>query len=408
MRGLGEDLTIGERVSWYRRRRGLSQVVFAGLVGRTVDWVSKIENGRARLDRLSVLATIADVLDVSVADLLGQPTLVDWTADSGPKTIPALRRALMSYSALTPSLGGGSPAQPTPTGPVDLRVTLNNVYEAYQAGRFTQVTILTPGLLTSSRLAVEATAGQDRRSANATLALTYQVAAATLSKLGENDLAWSCSERGLAAAEQTDDVVVVASLFRSVAHSLLGNAQYEDALDVVVRASDSLQSATDGRPAYLSVFGSLFLVGAIAAARSDDPATARSMLTRATAVAQQLGRDGNHVWTAFGPTNVAIHQVAVAMETNNVQTAVDLGPTVDVTGQPMERRVRHRLEVARALTAVNRQDDALTLVLDAESDAPEQVRYHYLARHLVQTWIRTSTTKPAPSLAALARRLRVA
>lgn len=408
MRGLGEDLTIGERVSWYRRRRGLSQVVFAGLVGRTVDWVSKIENGRARLDRLSVLATIADVLDVSVADLLGQPSLVDWTANSGPKTIPALRRALMSYSAITPSLEDITTNRAEPTNSAELRSTLNTVYEAYQAGRFTQVTSLTPGLLTSSRRAVEASEGQDRRGSNATLALTYQVAAATLSKLGENDLAWSCSERGLAAAEQADDVIVTASLFRSVAHSLLGNAQYEDALDVIVRASESLESATDRRPAYLSVFGSLFLVGAIAAARFDDPVTARSMLDQASTAAQQLGRDGNHVWTAFGPTNVAIHQVAVAMETNNVQVAVDLGPAVDVTGQPTERRVRHRLEVARALTAVNRQEDALSLVLEAETDAPEQVRYHYLARHLVQTWVRTSAAKPSPGLAALARRLRVA
>ena len=55
MRGMTESLTIGERVAFYRRRRGLSQEVVAGLVGRTEDWLSKIENNRAELDRLSVI-----------------------------------------------------------------------------------------------------------------------------------------------------------------------------------------------------------------------------------------------------------------------------------------------------------------------------------------------------------------
>jgi len=42
------------------RRRGMSQEVLAGLVDRTVDWLSKAENGRIELDRLSVVRTLAD------------------------------------------------------------------------------------------------------------------------------------------------------------------------------------------------------------------------------------------------------------------------------------------------------------------------------------------------------------
>jgi transcriptional regulator with XRE-family HTH domain len=53
------DLTPGQRVAWHRVRRGLSQEVLAGLVGRTEDWLSKIENDRAPLDRLSVVRSLA-------------------------------------------------------------------------------------------------------------------------------------------------------------------------------------------------------------------------------------------------------------------------------------------------------------------------------------------------------------
>jgi len=57
-----------------------------------------------------------------------------------------------------------------------------------------------------------------------------------------------------------------------------------------------------------------------------------------------LGQDGNHLWTAFGPTNVAIHRVASAMDLGDVQVAVDLGPRIDTSNLPVERRVRHAME----------------------------------------------------------------
>src|SRR5664279_5484408 len=76
MRGMTARLTIGERVAWYRRRRGLSQEVLAGLVGRTADWLGQVENNRMDLDRLSVITTLAAALDVSLGDLLAEPTLM--------------------------------------------------------------------------------------------------------------------------------------------------------------------------------------------------------------------------------------------------------------------------------------------------------------------------------------------
>jgi hypothetical protein len=42
-------------------RRGISQEVLAGLVGRTTDWLSKVENGRANLERLSVIKSLAEL-----------------------------------------------------------------------------------------------------------------------------------------------------------------------------------------------------------------------------------------------------------------------------------------------------------------------------------------------------------
>jgi len=88
---LGRPATIGERVGWYRRRRGMSQEACAGLVERTTDWLSKVENGRRDLDRLSMIRALADVLRVSVGDLADtyepptrQATLTQFPAASLP------------------------------------------------------------------------------------------------------------------------------------------------------------------------------------------------------------------------------------------------------------------------------------------------------------------------------------
>ncbi|MEV8506388.1 hypothetical protein AB0368_16370 [Actinoplanes sp. NPDC051475] len=120
-----------------------------------------------------------------------------------------------------------------------------------------------------------------------------------------------------------------------------------------------------------------------------------------------MGRDANHLWTAFGPTNVAIHRVAAAGELGDIQVAIDLGPRVDTAAMPMERRVRHALEVSRAYSAWNRQEEALSTLLHAEQMAPEQVRHHYLGRQLVLIWIRQQRTEPSVALVGLARRLQV-
>lgn len=81
-------------------------------------------------------------------------------------------------------------------------------------------------------------------------------------------------------------------------------------------------------------------------ARSNDWRAAAAHLISAHRAAIVLGSDHNHLWTAFGPTNVAIHEVAVAAELGDYQRASVLGQQIDASPMPMERQVRHRLEVA--------------------------------------------------------------
>jgi hypothetical protein len=356
---------------------------------------------------LSVIRSLARVLDVSIGDLIGEPTLLDWTADSRTQTVPALRAALMDYSQLSPLLADDSSQTEPPTlDQVTNRV--DAIFDSYQQSRFGYVTAQAPELLRDAVAITRAAESQEAARAHELLAFSYQAAASVLTKLGEADLAWIAAERGLAAAQNTGDLVVTGSLFRSVAHALLSTGRYRPAVELVHRGADVLGGElgrADGR--MLSVYGSLFLTGAMAASRAEDRSTTSGFLQEAQEAADRLGQDTNYVWTAFGPTNVAIHRVNTAMELGDVQIALDLGPAVDTTELPTERRVRHALELARAYSARNRRDEGLAILLSAEQIAPEQVRHHYISRQLVLTWMRQLRRKPDLELAGLAARLRL-
>src|SRR3954454_15329963 len=233
MRGMTTTLTLGERIAWYRQRRGMSQEVLASFVGRTPDWLSKIENNRIQLDRISVLRGLAGALDVSLGDLLAEPSLLEWTADSGRSTVPALRSVLMDYrQALT--LHGPLSADPVPLD--RLKLAVNDLWDAYQSSRFGYVTHRLVELIPSAIDAAEAYSGDDGRLASGRLALAYQVAATTLTKLGETDLAWNAAHRGMDAAHRSENPVIVTSLSRAMTHSLLSTGAYAEAVELTNHA----------------------------------------------------------------------------------------------------------------------------------------------------------------------------
>jgi hypothetical protein len=279
-----------------------------------------------------------------------------------------------------------------------------------KASSYGYVVARLPILVKDVQIAARAAEGDDARvKTYKLLALTNQAAAVLLTKLGEADLAWIAAERGFQAAQNTGNPIVVGSLFRSVVHALLSTGRYTEAKQLTSDAAGYLQQGLANATAeYLSIYGTLFLAGAVAAARDEDRQTVNSFLREADESARRLGRDANHLWTAFGPTNVAIHRVATAMDLGDVQVAIDLGPQLDTSALPTERRVRHAMETARAFTAWNRTEQAMLTLLEAERWSPEQVRNHALSRQLVQSWMRRGRGKPNTQLAALAKRVHVA
>lgn len=406
VRGAGDSFSVGERIAFYRRRRGLSQVVLAGLVGRSEDWLSKIERGERPARRLDVLSEVASALRVTLGDLLGQPVLVE-TEVRRDQDVPAVRDALMAPRRLSRVLFARDDAPA-----VDAEVAgalVESAWADFQAGRVGRVIASLPALIASSQGLEDQAASSPGPSAWAVSARVHHLAASTMSKIGESDLAWIAAERAMHAADRADDPLVLASAARSGTHALLSVGRYDDAMELGITAADWLSSRVqDSAPEALSLLGMLHLRSAVAAARHQDRPTTADLLRRAKDAASRLGVDGNYWQTGFGPTNVRLHEVSTALDLGDIAFVVEHGASVDASDMPVERQATHRIDVARAMSYVADDDAALGNLLEAEREAPQLVRHSAAVRETVRTMHRRtpSTASRAVPLRGLAERCR--
>ncbi|MGX1505386.1 UNVERIFIED_CONTAM: transcriptional regulator with XRE-family HTH domain [Streptomyces graminofaciens] len=373
MRGLGDHLSIGERIAFYRKRRGYTQEVLAGLVGRSTDWLAKAETGRRKPPRIDMLAELARILRVPLGDLVGQTMLIE--DDKQQDDVPAVRDALMSPRRLSRLLFGPEAEAQLPT-PAPIAVRVEKAWNDYQGGRLGSVVAALPGLLQTAQELEDRAArrGEDRHDCWAVSARTHHLAATTLAKIGESDISWLAAERAMQAADSSDDPLVLASAARSGTHALLANGRYEAAMQLGDATANWLAPrVADSDPSALSLLGMIHLRAAVAAARHQDRPTATRLLDRAEELADALGSDENYWQTGFGPTNVLLHRLSIELDLDNVAYVVENG-RINVDHMPQERSVSHRIDFARALSLAGHGDEAFAELRTAERTSPQLVR----------------------------------
>jgi tetratricopeptide (TPR) repeat protein len=141
-----------------------------------------------------------------------------------------------------------------------------------------------------------------------------------------------------------------------------------------------------------------------ALAKLGEPEAAYSHLDQAAEAAGRLGEGRNEYNTEFGPANVALHEIAVAVELGDAGRALRAAEAVDDSGLSAERRARMLIDVARAHAQRRQVGEALAALREAEQITPEQVRGHELVRQLVSDLL-TMHDPPSSELRDLAARL---
>ncbi|MGH3549390.1 MAG: helix-turn-helix domain-containing protein [Pseudonocardiaceae bacterium] len=390
---------IGERVQARRTAGRRKKTVVAGLAGITADYLYQIERGM-KLPTVTVLAKLAEVLGVSVAELLGQEPATQ-SRPSSTAASEAIYRALVSPTLTTSEL-------PSVT---ELHGRIVQAWQIWQTSpqRYSKLAGRLPQLIVDTESVVQAHQAEVVSSLRRTKCCAvdlYNLVRTVTKRLGRFDLSLLAADRAVRATEDADDALRLGVARWNVAQVLLADGQPEGAEMVAMQAAEVLRPlmAEDEADA-AAIYGALLLIGAVAAARQGDAWTARSRLREVAPLADRTG-ECNTLWTAFGPTNVAMYAVTVEIEAGEAVEGLRLAEHIDHRHSPsIERRVAFLLDQAKGYEQRRDYASALLLLHSAEREAPEDMQHRPAAHAILQTVARHGRRSVATEAAQMAIRV---
>jgi transcriptional regulator with XRE-family HTH domain len=390
-------------VRYWRQRRGLSQIALAGLAGISQGYLSQIETGTREVDSRATLTRLADALQVSAANLEGQP--------ADPAT-PELRRAAAAMPAVRAALVAASLGDDAAPGRSlgELVADVGRAVQLRTAANYAELTPLLPDLVTD--LYGLARSSDERTEHDALRLLVPALYCCTFSVkyLGYPDLAMMAAEQGQRVAERLSDPAARGIADFTRIQSLpteLKRLSRQLADDATGRLVSHVADEDAGR-----VYGMLHLVCAYVAAvdrRTDD---VRAHLAEAEEIAARLGEadDGGPAGTWFGPTNVAFWRTAVAVELGEGGRVRELAAGVRPTAvRSATRQAAWYIDMGRGLAQTRRDDrEAVAYFTRAERIAPQRVRVNPSVHDTVSAMLRRArNASVAAELRDLAQRVGV-
>ncbi|WP_405618579.1 helix-turn-helix domain-containing protein [Streptomyces sp. NBC_01508] len=379
-----DPLVFGQRLQILRTRRGVTREQLGGLLGRTGSWVKGVESGRLKTPKLAVILRIAEILRVrELSELTGDESVrIDLFAGPGHPRLGAVRAAVDAYPFAAPQ------AEAPPTA--HLRARLARAWAArHSAPNHRDVVgALLPNLIRDAQLGVrQAERAVERRAAQAVLSEVYSLAQFFVAYQPDAPLLWRVAERGLVAAQESDDprAIGVAAWLAAQAHRDSGPAHFDAADAVNLETLRYLEPLLPDAPhTVLAIAGALTFEAGYTAARRGETGTAWRYWDQARDMAARLPTDYFDPVTSFSRPIMAAHAVTVAVELHAGGESVRQAAATDAATIPSRpRRARHRIEVARGYHLDRQPDVALATLDKAHEAAPETIKYNGYAKRIV-------------------------
>ncbi|MEU8779274.1 helix-turn-helix transcriptional regulator [Streptomyces sp. NPDC048606] len=359
---------IGQRIATRRRARRMTQADLAREAHVSLSMIKSCERG-VRTPGPQIVEAIATALGVDASRL--DPTYVGTT-----------RRVHAALPALSAVVAGYEYAPHTPRRPLNrLRAEIDQAVEWRLGAQYGLIAAQAPELLTDVLAHLHA---GEAEAAHLVISAA-RAADAVAYKFGAHDLSARLIEVMRWASAFVDDPAVHATVAYVRAETFLAAGVFRVGRIVLEQALDAMPSSNIEQS--IATRGALHMRTAVVTARGGDPDAAYAHLREARMLAETVD-EGTYLGTAFGPSSVRIHEVAlsVSLGRDHIGHALDLartwhpGPEV-----PAERRSGFWIEVARARLWSGDPDGAFRSLQEARRHAPQHVREHPWAREDIAT-----------------------
>ena len=370
-------MPIGELIKLYRIDRKKSTTNVATLAGITVRYLEMIEAG-TKTPTLHVLRKIAKVLGVRTSALLGEAPSEDHEGNVNPR-LAKIERALFTYRSV-PLYG-----HETQDGLADVSARIEAAEEAWYLGSDPYIVLdVLPGLIVDTERSVRES-GSSPESCKVAYRL-YRLARVAAKHAGRIDLCSMLADRCMRYAETSQDLVIEAAAAWTLGQTMISDDMPQAALDVALSSAGRLEAGlSDATPGHLSVYGGLLQLGAVASTRTGDPWKGRELLRdKAMPAAERIGEGQRYHNIFFGPTNVAIHAVAVELENGEPSEALRVANNVNITNiASTERQYAHLIHVARCYELKCNDTAVLVHLKMAEKVRPQAFLYRREPRQML-------------------------
>lgn len=328
--------SIGQRVAWWRQRRGLGRGDLADGAGISVSALTSLEAGREWMDRRGLVVTLAARLRIDPGDLAGQPyPPID---DDHVDVLDAVFR-LRRFTA----------GQDQPVPETELFPAVAQLIGAAHAGDEHTVALISPAVLAAADHGAAIAAPGEQAQVSCLRAEAYAAAVGLVRRLGYKDLSWTLLHR-LRAEEAAQPSVRLEKV------RLL--------LDLGL-ARQAAARALDGPPV-----PDLLLTAALAWAASGDEVRAEQALVQVEVLPAE-------------PAQQIKTRAAVEVELGHYAAAREHARSVDVDDLDATDRVELQLIAATAAARQGDIDAAVALLTDADATAPLRFRLHPFARDIL-------------------------
>ncbi|MGW4715564.1 hypothetical protein [Nocardia sp. NPDC004260] len=293
-----------------------------------------------------------------------------------------LRNELAAYDLDNDNVSHGRPFG-------QIKADVEQVCRYRRAASFHKLGHSLPPLLGEVRAAVHRTSRRERDQALVLLCELYYSAPSLAHKLGYCDLAAVAVDRlAWAAAESGNELWIATGQFHRAA-LLTSGGDWTAALRFLERCRAGIEPRLGaGHRHDLIAWGGLHLQSGLAASRSGKRDLANEHLAEARETALRLG-DDRDVILSFGPTNVEIWSVALAVESMDGTEALNRARSLVIPdGTPKERAGHHYIDLSRAYLLHGDRTRALDALLTAKAIAPAQTRWNPMVHETVRALAR--------------------